>query len=486
MNYNPVSPDMVSELKQRIGERAVYTDPDKLVAFASDESKLTYRPELVVEPTSTEQVCETMRWASRHRIPVTPRAAASNVTGGALALHGGIILSVMKMNRILEIDQRNLIAVVEPGIITYDLQCAVEEKGLYYPPDPSSFDTSTIGGNVAEGAGGPHCLKYGTTKDYVMGLTVVLPNGDLLNTGGRTRKGVVGYDLTYLFVGSEGTLGVITEITLKLVPLPKSVMTMLVPFETLESAASVVTGVLARGIVPAALELSKGNVLLPQGTQVAGKAQAVLLIELDGHPSALEMERDEISDICLEEKALDVLLVEGKAKRKAVWDIRRGGWTKLVDTNAVLETLDPVVPRDRMAEYVRKVEEIEARHNVPIFCGGHAGDGNVHTNIASKVDTPEIRERMKHAAEDIMALALSMGGTLAGEHGIGCVKIDHLVKELSPVSVYFQKGIKRLLDPAHIMNPGKVLPGEGGESCSPFIVGGLRTQGNGGDPGRVE
>ena len=475
MNYNPVSPDMVGELKQRIGERAVYTDPDKLVAFASDESKLTYRPELVVEPTSTEQVCETMRWASRHRIPVTPRAAASNVTGGALALHGGIILSVMKMNRILEIDQGNLVAVVEPGIITYDLQCAVEEKGLYYPPDPSSFDTSTIGGNVAEGAGGPHCLKYGTTKDYVMGLTVVLPNGDLLQTGGRTRKGVVGYDLSHLFIGSEGTLGIITEIVLRLVPKAKAVLTLLVPFEELEAAAAAVAKILGHGIVPAAMELSKGSVLLPQGHAMAEKTQAVLLIELDGNPAALEEERDEIGDICVEEKALDVLVIEGKNKRKAIWDLRRSSWTKLVDNHAVLETLDPVVPFDKMTQYVRKVEEIEARHNVPIFCGGHAGDGNVHTNIASKVDTPAVRERMKQAAEEIMVLALSMGGTVAGEHGIGCVKIDHLVKELSPVSIHFQKGIKRLLDPLNIMNPGKVLPDDGEEPCSPFIVGGLKT-----------
>ncbi len=475
MSYNRVSPDRVSELRQKIGEGAVYVDPDKLIAFASDESKLIYQPELVVEPTSTVQVQELMRWATKHRIPVTPRAAASNVTGGALAVHGGAILSVMKMNRILEIDERNLIAVAEPGVITYDLQSAVEERGLYYPPDPSSFDTSTIGGNVAEGAGGPHCLKYGTTKDYVMGLTVVLPNGDLLQTGGRTRKGVVGYDLSHLFIGSEGTLGIITEVVLRLVPKPKAVLTLLVPFEELEAAVSAVAKILSHGIVPAATELSKGSVLLPQGHAMAGKTQAVLLIELDGSPSALEEERDEIGDICVEERALDVLVIEGKNKRKALWDLRRSSWTKLVDSHAVLETLDPVVPLDQMAQYVRKVEEIEARHQVPIFCGGHAGDGNVHTNIASKVDTPEIRSRMRDAAEEIMALALSMGGTTAGEHGIGCVKINHLAKELSPVSIDFQKAIKRLLDPLNIMNPGKVLPEEAEETYSPFIVGGLKT-----------
>ena len=475
MAYNRICAEMVQELRKRIGEGAVYVAPDKLVSYASDESKLVFQPELAVELTSTAQVRETMLWASKHRIPVTPRAAGSNVTGGALAIQGGVILSLMKMNRILEIDERNLIAVVEPGVITYDLQCAVEERGLYYPPDPSSFDTSTIGGNVAVGAGGPHCLKYGTTKDYVMGLTVVLPNGEILQTGGKTRKGVVGYDLSHLFIGSEGTLGVITEIILRLVPKPKAIVTLLVPFENLESAVSSVAKILGHGIVPAALELSKGNVLLPQGHAIAEKTQAVLLIELDGNPSALEEERDQIGDICLEDKALDVLMIEGKAKRKAIWDIRRSSWTKLVDSNAVLETLDPVVPLDKIVQYIRKVEEIEARYGVPIYCGGHAGDGNVHTNIACKTDSPKIRERMEHAAEEIMTLAVSMGGTIAGEHGIGCVKKDHIAMELSPVSISLQKGIKRLIDPLNIMNPGKFFPEEGGKSCSPFIVGGLRS-----------
>jgi FAD/FMN-containing dehydrogenase len=308
-----------------------------------------------------------------------------------------------------------------------------------------------------------------------MGLTVVLPNGEILQTGGKTRKGVVGYDLSHLFIGSEGTLGVITEIILRLVPKPKAIVTLLVPFENLESAVSSVAKILGHGIVPAALELSKGNVLLPQGHAIAEKTQAVLLIELDGNPSALEEERDQIGDICLEEKALDVLMIEGKAKRKAIWDIRRSSWTKLVDSNAVLETLDPVVPLDKIVQYIRKVEEIEARYGVPIYCGGHAGDGNVHTNIACKTDSPKIRERMEHAAEEIMTLAVSMGGTIAGEHGIGCVKKDHIAMELSPVSISLQKGIKCLIDPLNIMNPGKFFPEEGGKSCSPFIAGGLRS-----------
>ena len=476
MTYNRLTPEMIVELRQKVGDAAVRADPETLAAHASDETRLVFQPELVVLPTSTEQVREIMLWASRHRIPVTPRAAASNVTGGALAIHGGVILSVMKMNRKLAIDERNLVAVVEPGVITRDLQCAAEDRGLFYPPDPSSFETCTIGGNVAEGAGGPHGLKYGTTKDYVLGLTAVLPNGEILQTGGRTRKNVVGYDLTHLFVGSEGTLGVITEITLRLVPKPKAIVTMLVPFENIEAAVSAAAAILRHGVVPAALEMSRGSVLLPQGPQgqaIAERTQAVLLIELDGNPLALEAERDEVGALCVGENALDVFVIDDNAKRQAIWDLRRGNWTRLVNGNAVIETLDPVVPLDKIVLFMRGVEAIKTRYQVPIYCGGHAGDGNVHTNIACKTDGPEIRERMGRAAKEVMALTLSMGGTIAGEHGIGCVKKDELAMELSQVSIGVQRGIKQLFDPLNIMNPGKVLPDDR-KSCDPFIAGGTK------------
>jgi glycolate oxidase subunit GlcD len=462
MTLSAISPEMVDELRQTIGESAVTSDPDKLQSFASDESKLVYPPELVVEPTSTDQVRDTMLWASKHRIPVTPRAAGSNVTGGALAIQGGVILSLMKMNRILEIDEGNLIAVVEPGIITLDFQRAVEAQGLYYPPDPSSIDTSTVGGNVAENAGGPHCLKYGTTKDYVLGLTVVLPSGDILRTGMKTRKGVVGYDLTPIFIGSEGTLGVLTEIVLRLLPRPQKVATLLAFFQTLESATSAVAGILGRGIIPAAAELIpvKSLDLLTDKFPFAlpKNVQALLLIELDGHPQAVTSERNEVGDVCFQAKAIDVVVAEGEAKRKTLWDVRRNIWTTLVEKKPLVESLDIVVPIRRITEYVNKVAEIESRYGINIHCLGHAGDGNIHTDIAMDVDTPELREKIRQASLEIMSLAISMGGTIAGEHGIGLTKKEFVTMELSPTSIALQKNLKRLFDPLNIMNPGKVLP----------------------------
>lgn len=473
--YGRVTAAAIDELVRAIGAAAVCADRERLAACATDESTLVFPPELLVEPATTEQVSEVMRWASRHRIPVTPRAAASNVTGGVLPVLGGVVLSVMKMNRILTLDERNLQAVVEPGVITHDLQRAAEEHGLFYPPDPSSFEICTIGGNVAVGAGGPHCLKYGTTKDYVLGLTVVLPGGEILETGGRTRKRAAGYDLTHLFVGSEGTLGVLTRIRLRLVPQPKAAVMLLVPFARLGDAVAGAAAILRRGIVPAALELSRGSVLLPPGPDgqaLAGRTEAVLLIELDGHPASLEAERDEVGEVCADAGGLDVFVVDDGAKRKAVWDRRRASWPRLVDGNAVIETLDPVVPLDRIVEYMAAVEAIRDRHQVPVYCGGHAGDGNIHTNIACKTDGPEVRARMGRAADEITALTLALGGTVAGEHGIGCVKTDALARELSPVALALQRAIKRQVDPQDIMNPGKVLP-DARVDCAPFIAGRL-------------
>jgi glycolate oxidase len=453
-----ISPALIHELRQRIDPASVLLEDRELEGYASDESRLVYMPDLVVEPTSTKHIQETMAWATRHRIPVTPRGAGSNVTGGALAVSGGLVLSLMKMNQIIEIDPKNLLAAVEPGVITDDLQRLAEAQGLYYPPDPASMDTSTIGGNVAENAGGPHCLKYGTTKDYVLGLTVVLPNGEVLRTGVKTRKGVVGYDLTPLFIGAEGTLGVIAEIILRLLPKPRGIVTMLVLFEDLESAMSTAAVILGQGLVPAAIELTRGTDLLPKGVAVGESVGAVLLIELDGNPQTLTAERDEIGDICLKEKALDVLVVEGKAKREALWETRRSSWTKLVERMAIVESLDPVVPLDKISDYVREVGQIETRYGVEITCGGHAGDGNVHTNVVSEIDNPHVRRQMRRAAGDIVSLALSLGGTIAGEHGIGFTKKEYVSRELSNTSILLQKQIKHLFDPLNIMNPGKILP----------------------------
>jgi len=450
---------MIAELHDLIGANCVFIDPPKREAYSRDESGLSFDPELVVEPNTIEQIQRLMAWATRHRIPVTPRAAASNVTGGALAVKGGVVLSLMRLNQLIAIDKHNMTAIVQPGVITYDLQSAAREQRLYYPPDPSSVKSSTIGGNIAEDAGGAHCLKYGTTKDYVRALTVVLPDGELLKTGTKTRKGVVGYDLTELFIGSEGTLGVIVEATLMLIPRPREEITLLAVFDDTVTAMNTAAAILKSGVMPSCLDMMRGGGLLPADMAITQKAVNVLLIELDGHPAAVEDERDQIGQVCLDRGALDVLVVQSESKRKDLWDKRRRSWTDLVEQTAYVYSLDPCVPLDKMAQFVRKVEQIKAEHGLQVYFSGHVGDGNLHVNFAAETDTPEIRQDIATASEEILKLALSLGGTISGEHGIGYVKKKYVPLELSAISLTIQKRIKQVFDPLNIMNPEKIFPG---------------------------
>ena len=457
--YNKVTSPMVAELCDLIGTSCVFKDPSKRKAYGGDESGLSFVPELVVEPDNVMQIQQLMVWATRHRIPVTPRAAASNVTGGALAVSGGVILSLMRLNQIIAIDPRNMTAVVQPGVITYDLQSAVRKQRLYYPPDPSSVKSSTIGGNIAEDAGGAHCLKYGTTKDYVRALTVVLPDGEILKTGTKTRKGVVGYDLTELFIGSEGTLGVIVEATLMLIPQPQEEITLLAVFDDTVKAMNTAASILESGIMPSCLDMMRGGALLPADMDIKQKAANVLLIELDGHPAAVEDERDQLGQVCLEWGALDVLVVQSPNRRRDLWDQRRRSWTDLVEQTAYVHSLDPCVPLDKMAAFVDRVEQIKAKYKLELYFSGHVGDGNLHVNFAAETDTPEIRQEIETASGEILQLALSMGGTISGEHGIGYVKKKYVPLELSAVSLAIQRRIKQAVDPLNIMNPGKIFPG---------------------------
>ena len=456
--YNKITSPMVTELGDLIGRDCMFNDPAKRLAYGRDESGLSFIPEMVVEPGSIKQIQQLMAWATRHRVPVTPRAAASNVTGGALAVKGGVILSLMRLNQLIAIDRRNMTANVQPGVITYDLQSAARQQRLYYPPDPSSVKSSTIGGNIAEDAGGAHCLKYGTTKDYVRALTVVLPDGKLLKTGTRTRKGVVGYDLTELFIGSEGTLGVIVEATLMLIPQPQEEITLLAVFDDTVKAMNTAAAVLESGVLPSCLDMMRGGALLPADMAIKQKAANVLLIELDGHPAAVEDERDHIGQVCLDRGALDVLVVQGESKRKDLWDQRRRSWTDLVEQTAYVYSLDPCVPLDKMAQFVDKVEQIKTEYDLQVFFSGHVGDGNLHVNFAADTDTPEIRQDIATASEEILKLALALGGTISGEHGIGYDKKKYVPLELSAVSLAVQKGIKQVLDPLNIMNPEKIFP----------------------------
>jgi glycolate oxidase subunit GlcD len=384
------------------------------------------------------------------------------VTGGALAVEGGIILSLLKMNRILEIDEKNLIAVVEPGVINQDLQKAAEQKGLFYPPDPASLDTSSIGGNVAENAGGPRCLKYGTTREYVLGLEFVLPDGRVITTGVKTRKGVVGYDLTRLIVGSEGTLGVATKIFLKLIPKPQAFLTLLAFFPSISDATDIVARILQKGILPCALEFVDKRCLeivrkytslqLPSGTE------SFLIIEVDGDREAIHREAEAIGDICLEASGLDVVVAEGTRKREAVWDARRKVSTTVEEKAPLYASEDVVVPIASITAFVNQCPGIEEKFGINIYNFGHAGDGNIHVNMTADENTEETRKRMEGAVGEVFRAALALGGTISGEHGVGIVKQPFLSLELSETSIEIQRQIKTVFDPLNIMNPGKIFP----------------------------
>jgi len=362
-------------------------------------------------------------------------------------------------NRILSIERKNLIAVVEPGVITLDLKNAVIDEGLFFPPDPASLDTCSIGGNAATNAGGPSCVKYGTTRDYVLGLEAVLPSGEKIEAGVKTRKGVVGYDLLHLLTGSEGTLGVITKLTLKLLPRPKALTTLVAFFSSLTSAMDAVTTILIRGHVPCAMEFLDRSCLELIGDLLpfenAKNAGVFLLIEIDGVPGVIEEEIEEIGEICMEYGATDVIMAPDSRKRNRMWEIRREVSLRIENSFPLRIPEDVVVPIGRISDFVACLPEFEKSYAMKIYSFGHAGDGNIHLNVTG--DDIESRETAEEGIQKILELVISMGGTISGEHGIGTAKKRFLPLELSPESIRIQKEIKRLFDPQFILNPGKIF-----------------------------
>jgi glycolate oxidase len=366
------------------------------------------------------------------------------------------------MNRILQIDTENLLAVVEPGVITYHLQQEVEKIGLFYPPDPASLKSSTIGGNVAECAGGPRAVKYGVTKDYVLGLEVVLPTGEIISTGVQTVKSVVGYDLTKLLVGSEGTLGIITKIILRLLPLPKAKRTMLAMFPNIEAAAITVSQIISSRIIPTTLEFMDNATIrcvedyLHMGLPV--EAGALLIIEVDGAPEALTGEIEEIQKICLTNRAIETKVAKDDKEAEELWKARRAVSSAVVKLNPTKINEDVTVPRAKVANLLRQMEAIARKHNLIIVNFGHAGDGNIHVNVLIDRRKPGEEERAQIAVKEIFEAALGMGGTLSGEHGIGITKAPYLAMELGDMGVEVMKRIKQSFDPNNILNPGKIFP----------------------------
>lgn len=459
-----ITREFIQQLKQAIGEKYIYTDPERLEAYNFDGTEYRYIPDLVVEPETADQISELMKLASTYRIPVVPRGAATGLSGGALAIQGGIVLSFLKMDKILEIDEVNMIAVVQPGVINLHLHEAVEARGLYYPPDPASYETSSIGGNIAEDAGGPHCYKYGTTRDYVLGLKVVLPDGTILNMGVKTRKGVVGYDLTNLIVGSEGTLAIVTEATLRLIPLPAKIVTLLAFFPDINSLVESLSGMTKSRIVPAALEfldpacvgLIRGKI----GINLPQESSSLLIIDLDGAAEELDRQMEIVGEICLNAGALDVLIAEGSERRKGLWEVRRKLRDLIKEGNQFKRAEDVTVPISQIPELIIACESISKKFGLNNYNFGHLGDGNVHVNLTHREKNDQIIKLGEQAAEEIFKIVLQLGGTISGEHGIGITKQSFLGLELSEKSIQLQREIKRVFDPLNILNPGKIFPTE--------------------------
>ncbi|HTY58200.1 MAG TPA: FAD-linked oxidase C-terminal domain-containing protein [Bacteroidota bacterium] len=458
-------PALTRELVRLCGPGHVLLEKEAREPYGHDETEdLVFPPEVVVRPADAREIAAILRLASREHVPVTPRAGGTGLSGGALPVHGGIVLSLERLNRILEIDTKNLQAVAEPGVITQVFQEAVEREGLYYPPDPASRGSCTLGGNLAECAGGPHAVKYGVTKDYVLGLEAVLAGGETITTGARVLKNVAGYNLTQLLIGSEGTLGVITKIIFRLIPLPRLRSVMLVPFHSLEAAVDSVAEIFQAGITPSALEFMERSAVRAaeerQGKKFPGSdAEAQLFIEVDGNnEGALASDMEAIAAVVSAHGAADVLVADGPGKVADVWALRRGIGEAVKSISAYREE-DTVVPRARLADLVRGVKEICARYGITSVCYGHAGDGNVHVNLLkASMPTESWEEGIEPAIEEIFRLTVALGGTISGEHGIGFTQKPYLPIALSDAEIRIMKLVKEAFDPSGILNPGKIFP----------------------------
>lgn len=453
-------------LKEIIAEETrVLTKEYDLVSYSFDASFGAHMPDVVVQPKSTEEVASVIKLANKYAVPVYPRGQATGLSGGSIPVHGGIVLDLSQWNETLEIDPVDMVATVSPGVITAHINDAAMKEGLIYPPDPSSAHVSTIGGNLAENSGGPRGLKYGVTKDYVIGLEVVTPEGEIIRTGGRTIKNVTGYDLTKLIVGSEGTLGVITEAIVRLHPKPKATKTMLTAFDHIVDAGKAVTYILTSGIVPSKLEImDNASIVAVEEYEPLGlptEAGALLLIELDGHPHAIEEEVKSVREACTRANMTDMNIAETAEEAEEIWKARKLVSPAIVRDKPTKISEDATVPRSKIPDMFARLMEIKEKYQVDLVVFGHAGDGNLHPNIiADKRDHEEMR-RVEQAVGEIFEAAVELGGTLSGEHGIGLFKSPFMEMEIGEVGLDLMKRIKQSWDPNNILNPGKIFPEPG-------------------------
>jgi glycolate oxidase len=455
-------PALVSELQSIVGISHVLIDDAARDKYASDGTTHCHRPELVVLPDGADQVSSVVGVCARERVPIVPRGAGTGYSGGAVPIHGGVVLSLERMNRILEIDESNLLAIVEPNVVTGDLQDAVERVGLFYPPDPASLRQSVIGGNVAESAGGPRAFKYGTTKAYVLGLQAVLPTGEIITTGGKVVKNVAGYDLTRLLVGSEGTLAIITRVVLRLVPLPAAQLTLRATFASVADAARAVDRIVAERVVPAALELIDADSLDAIARHIGGRplapagTAALVLIEVDGTPAGAAEDAVRVERACHSAGATELLRAGTAAERDQLWRVRRELSPALRTLAPVKFNNDIVVPKGRIPQLFELIERLRADFGVRIACFGHAGDGNIHVNIMVG-DSAAERQRARDAVRVLFDGVLALEGSITGEHGVGLSKAEYLPMQLGPAEIALMQRVKRAFDPQGILNPGKIF-----------------------------
>jgi glycolate oxidase len=457
-----MSMSLADQLRKLIGAEPVADDPETLAVHSGDKWFAAHEPEVVVFAGSTTDVSKLLQFASREKIPVTARGAGFGYVGGCVPARGGIALSLARMNRIKEISFGDAVAIVEPGVITADLKAAARAQNLFYPPDPASMKDCTIGGNIATNAGGPRCLKYGVTRNYVIALEVVLANGDPLKTGGRVHKNKTGFDLIGLFVGSEGMLGVVTEITLRLLPLPPARATLSAAFAATTQAAEAVQEIFAAGFLPSSLELADhftleaarrdlGKLIVPPGN-------AHLLVDLDGQEESVRSEAAAIRKLLERKNPNAIEMATGEADCEKLWALRREFSNSLRATGLTKLNEDVVVPRSRLVDLMEFAETLQAKYGFPIACFGHAGDGNIHVNIMTKdyID-PEMREKVDRTLDDLFAQVLAWGGVITGEHGIGLAKKRWWLEATSEVVRELHHKLKQSLDPDNILNPGKFV-----------------------------
>ena len=462
-----LSQSFLDGLRDALGAAYVLEDVDILQAYAADALGKSHLPEVVVRAGTTAEVAAVARLCDQHRVPLVVRGAGTGYTGGAVPTSGGVVLSMERMNRILEIDQTNLLAVVEPNVITGDLQRAVESVGLFYPPDPASLERSSLGGNVAECAGGPRAFKYGTTKRYVLALEAVLPTGEVIHTGSKAVKNVVGYDLTQLLVGSEGTLAIVTQITLRLVPKPPARATLTAAFDGIRAAVAAVSALIERRVVPAAVELIDATSLRAAqaytgaaAAEPAFAAAALLIIECDGTAAAAAEEIERVADACRAAGATHVRRAATEAAREELWGVRRQVSLALRATGLLKINHDVVVPRGRVPQLFDVIAGIASRYTLRIASFGHAGDGNIHVNLMLDPHDGAERARAADAERELFEQVVALEGSISGEHGIGFAKAPYLSIELSAVEIALMRRVKAAFDPNGILNPGKIFPPE--------------------------